>query len=179
MKIDEVVERVLVSKEEIEEICKRIGAQISKDYAGEEIVMVGLLNGCNPFFCDLLKYVDLMVEVDYMKASSYLGTIKSSGEVKVLKDLETSIKGKKVIVVDDIIDTGHTLKRIFELLELKGASSIEACVLLDKATGRSGSFEPKYIGTKIPNEFVLGYGLDWQEHYRNLPYIGVLKKELY
>ncbi len=179
MKIDNICKKVLVSEEEIQATVKKIGEQISKDYDGEEVTMIGLLNGCNPFFSDLLKHIDLLIEVDYMRASSYHGSIKSSNEVLILKDLDKSIKGKNVIVVDDIIDTGETLKCIIELLKLKGAKTIEACVLLDKDIKRNVAYKPKYIGLKIPKEFVVGYGLDYNEHYRNLPYIGAVKDEVY
>lgn len=179
MIMDQDVKEVILTAEQIEEICKKLGEQITKDYRGKSVVVLGLLNGCNPFISDLLKHIDLMVNVDYMRASSYHGTIKSSKEVKILKDLDYSIAGKDVIVVDDIIDTGRTLKCIFDLLSLKGAKSIESCVLMDKKVAREVDYDAKYVGCIIPQKFVIGYGLDYKEYYRNLPYVGVLKEEIY
>lgn len=178
MEIEKICKSIILSKERIEEVCTELGKRISKDYEGEEVIMIGLLNGCNPFFSDLIKHIDLLIQIDYIKASSYHGTIKSSNEVKILKDLDISIKDKHVIVVDDIIDTGTTVKCIINLLKLKGARDIEVCVLLEKEDSKVVNYTPKYIGTKIPKEFVVGYGLDFQEHYRNLPYIGAINDEL-
>jgi len=176
MKIDEMCSKVILSEEQIQECVKRLGKEITEDFKGEPVTMVGLLNGCNPFFSDLLKEVDLLVEVDYIKASSYQGGIQSTHDVKILKDLDTCIKNKNVIVVDDIIDTGDTLRAIMPLLEMKGAKTIKSCVLLKKNTGIDTKFKPDYFGTEIPNEFVLGYGLDYNEYYRNLRYIGAINK---
>lgn len=179
MIMDQDIKEIVATPEEIGEVIKRLGEKITEDYRGKTVVMVGLLNGCNPFFSDLLKNIDLMVTVDYMRASSYHGTIKSSKEVKILKDLDCSIAGKDVIVIDDIIDTGRTMKCIVNLLALKGAKSIRSCVLLDKKSARETSFDADYVGLIIPAKFVVGYGLDYDEYYRNLPYIGVLKEEVY
>ena len=178
MKIDKACKEIIVSEEKIIETCKKLGAQISKDYEGEEVTMVGLLNGCNPFFSFFFKYVDLEVVVDYIKASSYHGTTKSSNDVKILKDLDLPVSGKNVIIVDDVIDTGNTLKKIMEIFKVRGAKSVEACVLLYKETGDDTRYHAKYTGLSIPNAFVIGYGLDFQEHYRNLPYIGIISDEL-
>ena len=177
MKIDGACKEILLSKERIEELCKELGERISKDYEGEEVFMIGLLNGCNPFFSDLVKYVDLQIIIDYIKASSYHGTI-STGEVKISKDIDIPVTNKHVIVVDDIIDTGTTIKHITEILKLKGAKDVEVCVLLEKSDTQIVNYKPKYVGTKIPNAFVIGYGLDYNEHYRNLPYIGIISDEL-
>ncbi|MCR5741791.1 MAG: hypoxanthine phosphoribosyltransferase [Gammaproteobacteria bacterium] len=179
MILDKDIETVIASEDDINNICKELGLKITKDFEGEELVFVGLLNGCNPFFSDLLKHVDLKVRVDYMRASSYHGSIKSSNEVKILKDLDHSIKDKCVVVVDDIIDTGKTLKSILEILLHKGAKKVKTCVLLDKASARTEDYDADYVGLTIPNKFVVGYGLDYDEYYRNLPYIGVLKEEVY
>jgi len=176
MKIDEMCSKVILSEDEIMDCVKRLGKEITDDYKGEKVTMVGLLNGCNPFFSDLLKEIDLMLEVDYIKASSYQGGIQSTHDVKILKDLDTSVKNKHVIVVDDIIDTGDTLKAIIPLLEMKGAKTVKSCVLLKKNTGIDTGYKPDYFGTIIPNEFVIGYGLDYNELYRNLKYIGAIDK---
>jgi len=178
MDIEKICKSVIISEKEIDDICTNLGKRISDDYKGEEVIMIGLLNGCNPFFSDLIKKVDLEIKIDYIKASSYHGTIKSSNEVKILKDLDISIKDKHVIVVDDIIDTGTTIKCIIDLLKLKGAKDVEVCVMLEKSDAKVINYVPKYIGTKIPKVFVVGYGLDYAEHYRNLPYIGELRDEL-
>ena len=178
MKIDKACKKVIISEEKIMATCKSLGERISIDYEGEEVTMVGLLNGCNPFFSDLIKFIDLEVVVDYIKASSYHGTTKSSNDVKILKDLDLPVSGKNVIIVDDVIDTGNTIKKIMEIFKVKGAKSVEACVLLYKETGDETRYNAKYVGLTIPNEFVIGYGLDYQEHYRNLPYIGVISDEL-
>lgn len=178
MNIENIVGEVISSEEEIRSICKKMGEQITKDYEGKMPVMVGLLNGCNPFFSDLIKYVDLLIEVDYMKASSYHGDIHATTEVKITKDLDRPVSGKDVILVDDIIDTGETLKCVTEILKSKGAKSVECCVLFDKKEARSTGYTPKYVGTPIPKKFVVGYGLDFNEHYRNLPYVGALKDEI-
>src|SRR5574344_1766947 len=172
MIMDQDIKEIVATPEEIGEVIKRLGEKITEDYCGKKVVMVGLLNGCNPLFSDLLRNIGLMVTVDYMRASSYPGTIKSSKEVKILKDLDCSIAGKDVIVVDDIIDTGRTLKCIFDLLSLKGAKSIESCVLMDKKVAREVDYDAKYVGCIIPQKFVIGYGLDYKEYYRNLPYVG-------
>ena len=179
MILDKDIKKIILNETQIKEMCKEVGARITKDFEGEDVIFVGLLNGCNPFFSDLLRCVDLNVEIDYIKASSYHGTIKSSNEVKILKDLDLSIKGKNVVVVDDIIDTGTTLKAIVGILMQKGAKKIKTCALLDKSAARSVEFDADYVGVVIPNEFVVGYGLDYGEHYRNLPYIGVLKEDVY
>ncbi len=179
MILDGDVKEIIATEEDIDKMCRSLGERITKDFEGKKVVFVGLLNGCNPFFTDLLKRVDLKVEVDYMRASSYHGTIKSSSEVKILKDLDLSVKGKHVIVVDDIIDTGKTLKSIVNILKYKGALSVTSCVLLDKASAREEDYDAKYVGLVIPNKFVVGYGLDYNEYYRNLPYIGVLDEKVY
>ncbi|MBP5343182.1 hypoxanthine phosphoribosyltransferase [bacterium] len=178
MKIDKACKEIIISEEKIIETCKMLGAEISRDYEGKEVTMVGLLNGCNPFFSDLIKYVDLQIVVDYIKCSSYHGKTKSSNDVKILKDLDQSIVGKHVIIVDDIIDTGKTMKKIMEIFKVKGALSVEACVLLYKETEDKNKYNAKYVGLSIPNAFVIGYGLDFQEHYRNLPYIGIISDDL-
>lgn len=179
MILDNDVSEILVSEEDIRKMCERLGKRITEDYQGKDLVVVGLLNGCNPFIGDLIQFVDLKLVVDYMRVSSYHGTIKSSNEVKIVKDLEQSLVGKDVLVIDDIIDTGQTLKHIVNFLKLKGARTIEACVLLDKAEARTTDYNAKYIGVRIKNKFVVGYGLDYNDYYRNLPYIGVLDEKVY
>ena len=172
------IKKVSVSESEIESIVKRLGEQITLDYKGKQPIFIGLLKGCNPFLMDLLKHVDLHCSVDYMDVSSYSGT-SSTGNIKILYDAQADVEGKDIIIVDDILDTGRTLKRVVELFEHRKANSIKLCVLLDKPEGRIVNIKADYVGGLVPNEFVVGYGLDYNELYRNLPYIGVLKEEIY
>ncbi len=172
------IKRVIVSESDLAAICKRLGQQISNDYAGKKPLIVGLLKGCQPFVSDLMKNIDIYCYVDYMTVSSYHGTA-SCGTITIKKDLDTDIKGMDVIIVDDIVDTGITISNITEILYKRGANSIEVMALLDKKEGRQVDVNVKYIGMPVPNEFVVGYGLDYDGLYRNLPYIGVLKEEVY
>ena len=172
------IKKVCVSEAQIQAMVQRLGKQITEDYAGKEPMFVGLLKGCNPFMMDLLKNVSIYCTLDYMDVSSYSGT-SSTGSVKIIHDLRSSVVGKDIIVVDDILDTGKTLYEIKTLLKDRGAKSVNLCVLLDKPEGRKVDIEADYVGDLVPNEFVVGYGLDYNERYRNLPYIGVLKEEVY
>lgn len=174
----EDIEKVSVSKEQIEQMITNLSKQINQDYYDKKPVFIGLLKGCNPFMMDLLKHIELYCTLDYMDVSSYDGT-SSTGTVTILHDLKSDIKGKDVIVVDDILDTGRTLNEIKNLLLNRGAKSVKICVLLDKPEGRKVAIEADYVGGLVPNEFVVGYGLDYNELYRNLPYIGVLKEKIY
>lgn len=171
--------KVLVSEEQIDDICRRLGQQISTDYLNKEVLLVGLLKGCIPFFVNLSKYIDLPVTMSYMSVSSYGGGIESSGDVKIHYDLDVSIKGRHVLIVEDIVDTARTIITIQELFKHRGALSVEVVTLLDKPAGRVHDYIPKYVGTTIPKEFVVGFGLDYNEYYRNLPYVGILKPEIY
>lgn len=172
------IKNVLVTENEINSLCKKMGEQITKDYEGHELVVIGLLKGCLPFMSDLTKHINIPLNVDYMDVSSYSGT-ESTGFITIKKDISIDVKGKDVIVVDDIIDTGSTMFSIMKLFEGRNVRSIAACALLDKPEGRKVNVDVKYIGRDIPKEFVVGYGLDFNEHYRNLPFIGVLKEEVY
>lgn len=171
------IKKVSVSENDIKEIVERLGSQISKDFDGRNPLFIGLLKGCNPFMTDLLKHVSIYCNLDYMKVSSYDGTT-STGNV-TLKSAMPNVNGREVILVDDILDTGRTLVAVKDLLFANGAKSVTICVLLDKPEGRLVDIEPAYVGGLVPNEFVVGYGLDYNEVYRNLPYIGVLKEEVY
>ena len=170
--------KILISEDEIVEKCKEIGKQISIDYKDKEPVIVGLLKGSVPFMAELIKHIEIPCEIDFMDVSSYSGT-ESMGDVKIVKDLDRSIQGVDVIIVEDIVDTGRTLLKVKDLLYSKGANSVVVASLLDKPDRRVVEIEAEYLGFKIPNEFVIGYGLDFNQKYRNLPYIGVLKEELY
>lgn len=172
------IKKILVSEEEIQDICQKLGKQITEDYDGKYPILIGLLKGCEPFFSDLSKNIKTYCSIDYMRVSSYEGTA-STGNVQIKADISLDIKGRDVIIVDDIVDTGKTCLYIKNLLLQRGAKSVELCCLLDKPEGRVVDVDVKYIGGCVPNEFVVGYGLDYNELYRNLPYIGVLKEEVY
>jgi hypoxanthine phosphoribosyltransferase len=173
------IESILVTEQEIAQICKDLGRKITEDYQGKNPCLVGLLKGCVPFLSDLAKHIELPVEIQYMAVSSYHGGIQSSGDVKIKYDLEHPIAGRDIIIVEDIVDTGATLKTITELLLHRKAASVKVVTLLDKPAGRKVEFVPDYIGKTIPKKFVVGYGLDYNELYRNLPYVGVLKPSVY
>lgn len=172
------VEKVLISEKEIVDRCRELGAQISKDYEGKQPMVIGLLKGSVPFMAELIKYITVECEIDFMAVSSYSGT-ESMGDVKIVKDLDHSIKGMDVLVVEDIVDTGKTLKKVKDLLYSKEANDVKIVSLLDKPDRRIVEIEAEYVGFKIPNEFVIGFGLDFNQKYRNLPYVGVLKEECY
>jgi hypoxanthine phosphoribosyltransferase len=176
--IDEV-KKILVSEEQIQARIGEMAAQINKDYEGESVVLVGLLNGSIPFLADLFKQIKIKAKLDFMDVSSYHGTTTSNGEVRILKDLARQIAGENVLVIEDIIDTGKTLKVVKRILENRHPKSLKIVSLLDKPAGRKVAIEADYVGFEIENEFVIGYGLDYDEYYRNLPYIGVLKEECY
>ena len=177
--LEKDIERILVSSDEINEITKRMGKQLSEDYKDKFPLVIGLLKGCVPFMGTLVSNMDIHLEMAFMDVSSYHGGIESSGDIKITKDLEVTVKDRDIIIAEDIVDTGKTLSVIVGLLKYRGAKSVEVVTLLDKPTGRVVEFVPKYIGATIPKEFVVGYGLDYEEKYRNLPYVGVLKKEVY
>lgn len=173
------LERVLLTREEILARVAEMGAAITRDYADKALVCVGILKGATPFFCDLIRCVDLRLTVDFMATSSYGSATKSSGVVRILKDLDHDIVGRDVLVVEDIVDSGVTLSYLKENLRGRGARSIQICTLLDKPARRRVPLTPDYSGFSIEDAFVVGYGLDFDEKYRNLPDIGVLKKEVY
>jgi|SRR5699024_2066846 len=173
------ISEIVLTEEDIASLAKSLGEQITKDYEGKKPILVALLKGSIMFMTDLIKNIDTHIEIDFMDVSSYVGT-QSSGEVKILKDLSSSIEGRHIIIVEDIVETGNTLNSIIDFLQYRKAASVEVCTLLDKPVpSRTLDVEVKYIGTKIPDGFVVGYGLDFNEYYRNLPYIGLLKPELY
>lgn len=176
---DDIVKKVLVSEEEIAEITKRLGEKISADYAGKQLVLVGMLKGAMPFMMDLAKNIKLPMEMDFIQTSSYHGGTSSSTAVIFKKDIDTNVLDKHVLLVDDVVDTAKTITKVLEIFKGRGAASIELCCLLDKPKGRVVPYEAKYVGKVIPNEFVIGYGLDYDELYRNLPYVGVVKDEVY
>jgi hypoxanthine phosphoribosyltransferase len=173
------ISEILVSEQEIQEICQRLGKEVTKDYQDKSPILVGLLKGCVPFMADISRHIDLKFDMAYMSVSSYHGGIASSGDVKIKLDLDISIKGRDVIIVEDIVDTANTIVTIIELFKHRGANSVKMVTLLDKPEGRVRPYQPDYVGKIIPKAFVVGYGLDYNEYYRNLPYVGVLKPEVY
>lgn len=172
------IKEILISEEEIIKRSKEIGTQISKDYAGRTPILIALLKGSVPFMSELMKHIYIDMEIEFMDVSSYSGT-HSTGEVKINKDLDRSIKGCDVIIVEDIVDTGRTLKTVINLLYSKGANSVKVVSLLNKEEKRVCDVKADYVGFEIPDKFVIGFGLDFNQKYRNLPYVGVLKEECY
>ena len=166
---------VLLSEEEVDAKIKAIGEQISKDYAGKQVHLVCVLKGGSFFMCELAKRITVPVSLDFMSVSSYGSETKSSGVVKIVKDLDEPIKGKNVLVVEDIVDSGRTLSYLMEMLKDRGPESLRLCTLLDKPERRVVDVHVDYTGFQIPDEFVVGYGLDYDQKYRNLPYIGVVE----
>ena len=169
--------KVLLSEEEVDEKIKEIGEQISRDYAGRQVHLVCVLKGGSFFMCELAKRITVPVSLDFMSVSSYGSETKSSGVVKIVKDLDESLKGKDVIVIEDIVDSGRTLSYLMEMLKNREPASLRLCTLLDKPERRVVDVHVDYTGFQIPDEFVVGYGLDYDQRYRNLPYIGIVEFE--
>ena len=176
----EDIEEVLISQGVLDERVKQLAAAIAEDYRGKELLLVGILRGAIMFMVDIARYLDMQLEMDFMAISSYGNTTESSGVVRILKDLDTSIEGRHVLIVEDIIDSGLTLRYLMENLSRRAPASLRVCALLDKDKGRDEVVvEADDIGFRIPDRFVVGYGLDYAQKYRNLPYIGVLKPKVY
>lgn len=173
------IEEVLISEETLQETIKELGKQLTVDYQDKFPLLVGVLKGAMPFMADLMKQIDTYLEIDFMDVTSYGNATVSSGEVKILKDLNTSVEGRDILIVEDIIDSGLTLSYLVDLFKYRKAKSIKIITLLDKPTGRKVDLKSDYVGFEVPDAFVVGYGLDYAERYRNLPYIGVLKKSVY
>ncbi|MGX8692302.1 MAG: hypoxanthine phosphoribosyltransferase [Clostridia bacterium] len=174
----EDIERVLITEEELREKVAAMGAQISRDFAGKDPLFVGVLKGCFIFMADLLRHVDAYCSMDFMAVSSYSG-VKSTGAVKINKDLSEDISGRHIIIVEDILDSGVTLNYLKNFLQQRNPASIHIATLMDKPARRKAPVFADYSCFEIPDAFVVGYGLDYNERYRNLPYIGVLKREVY
>lgn len=173
------IKKILISEEELENKVKALGAKIAADYKNKDLLLVCVLKGAVIFVSDLMRTIDLPLDIDFMAISSYGSNTKSSGVVRILKDLNASIEGRHVLIVEDIIDSGLTLSYLVDNLKSRGPASVEICTILDKPDRRVADLEIKYIGFQVPDEFVVGYGLDYAEKYRNLPYIAVLKEEIY
>ncbi|MBO1304882.1 hypoxanthine phosphoribosyltransferase [Enterococcus sp. 669A] len=173
------IESVLIDRAEIQQRCVELGKELTKDYADKNPLVVGILKGAVPFMADIVREIDTYLELDFMDVSSYGNQTVSSGEVKIIKDLDTNVEGRDLLIVEDIIDSGRTLHYLVELFKYRKAKSVKIVTLLDKPEGRIVDIEADYIGFNVPNEFVVGYGLDYAETYRNLPYVGILKPEVY
>lgn len=173
------IEKVLYSEEEISQKVKELGEQLTKDFTDRNPLVICILKGAFIFMSDLVKEIKIPLEIDFMAVSSYGQSTKSSGVVKIIKDLDVSVEGRNVIIVEDIIDSGLTLSYLIDVLERRNAASVTVATLFDKPARRAVDLQPHYKGYTLPDEFVVGYGLDYAEKYRNLPFIGILKPEVY
>ncbi|MDD6728478.1 MAG: hypoxanthine phosphoribosyltransferase [Eubacteriales bacterium] len=173
------VEKILVTEEELNKIAHRLAKQITEDFAGKKLLIIGVLKGSIYFLTDLSRYIDLPCNIDFIQASSYGASTVSSGEIKIVKDTYEDLTGFDVLLVEDILDTGKTLKYIHDMLSKRNPESISVVTLLDKPARRVADIKADYVGVDVPDAFVVGYGLDYDQLYRNLPYIGVLKKSIY
>ena len=180
MSMHDDIKTVLVSEEQLKAKVAELGAQISRDYAGKNLVLVSILKGSVVFMADLMRAVSIPCNIDFMVVSSYGGSnTTTSGLVKIIKDLDGNLSGKDVLIVEDILDTGVTLSNLVPMLKMRNPNSVKICTILDKPSRHKADIQPDYEGFQVPDEFVVGYGLDYDEKYRNLPYVGVLKPEVY
>lgn len=173
------IQKVLISEEELKQRVSELGRQISADYQGKNLILISVLRGSYIFMADLTRAIDCMCEVDFMAVSSYGSGTVSSGQVKIIKDLSGPIEGMDVVIVEDILDSGTTLHYLMQLLQARHPASIRLAALLDKPSRRTKPVQADYVGFEVPDAFVVGYGLDYNERYRNLPYIGVLEPRVY
>ena len=173
------IKKILVSHDEITEAAKKLGAQLTKEYEGKNPILIGILKGSIPFMAELVKHIDTHIEMDFMMVSSYHGGTASSGVINIKQDVTQDIKGRHVLFVEDIIDTGRTLLYLRDMFKYRKANSVKIATLFDKPEGRVVNIEADYVCYDVPNEFIVGFGLDYDEKYRNLPYVGVLKEEIY
>ena len=172
------VEKVLISEEEIKEICKRLGEEISRDYKGKNLLLVSVLKGAVVFMADIMRNITCECEIDFLAVSSYSGT-KTTGVVKFKKDMDVDPDGRDILIVEDILDSGVTLSYLKQVLLQRNAKSIKICTFLDKPANRRADIQADYVGKVVPDECIIGYGRDYNEKYRNLPYVGILKREVY
>lgn len=178
-KMENDIREILFTEEEIRQIVQDMGAKISRDYEGKNLLMVSVLKGSVVFMADLMRAVTVPCRIDFMSVSSYGSGVKTSGVVKIIKDLDIPLSGCDVLIVEDILDSGMTLSYLLEILKSRGPRSIRLCTLFDKPDRRKADVTADYTGAVVPDEFVVGYGLDYDEKYRNLPYLGILKPEVY
>ena len=177
--MDNDIEKILFTSEDIKAAIQKLGQKLTEDYQDKNPVVVGILRGAAPFMIDLIRAMDCYMEIDFIAVSSYGDDTESSGTVKIIKDLDTDVTDRHVLIVEDIIDSGRTAQALRKLFAAKNAASVKICSLLDKPERREVDVQADYVGINTPNEFVVGYGLDFRQQYRNLPYIGVLKPEVY
>ena len=177
--LEKDIKKVMISHDEIVDAAKKLGAQLTKDYQDKNPILVGVLKGSVPFMAELIKHIDTHVELDFMVVSSYHGGTSISGVINIKKDVDQDVSGRHVLFIEDIIDTGQTLKSLRDMFKDRNVASVKIATLLDKPEGRVVEIEADYTCFTIPNEFVVGYGLDYNENYRNIPYVGVLKEEVY
>ena len=177
--LDNDIEQILVDARQLDEINKRLGEQITKDFADKNLLVVGILKGSLYFMADLTRNIDLPLKLDFLAVSSYGSSTRSSGSVKIIKDIDIDLAGYDVLLIEDILDSGRTLDYVSKMLSARGAKSISIVTLLDKPERRVVDLKPDYVGADVPDEFVVGYGLDYDQQYRNLPYIGALKRSIY
>ena len=175
----EDIESILFTEEQIAEIVRNMGRRISKDYEGKNLVLVSVLKGSLPFMADLMRAITIPCSIDFLSVSSYGSGTVTSGEVRILKDLDGSLEGKDLLVVEDILDSGVTLSFLLKTLSARNPASVRLCTFLDKPERRRVNIHADYVGASVPDAFIVGYGLDYAEKYRNLPYVGVLKPEIY
>lgn len=173
------IKKVLLSEEEIKDIVKRLGKQITEDYKGKNLLVVSVLKGSIMFMADLMREIKIHCKIDFMAVSSYGAGTQTSGSVKIIKDLSIDLKGYDILIVEDILDSGVTLSNLKKMLELREPKSVKICTFLDKPERRKADIVADYTGAQVPDEFVVGYGLDYDEKYRNLSYVGVLSPEVY
>lgn len=173
------ISRVLYSEEDIKKAVIKIAKEIENDYQGKNVLLIGLLKGAAPFLCDLARNINLNLSIDFMTASSYYNGTETTGTVTITKDISTKVEDKHIIIIDDVADSGVTLNYLVEYLKAKNPLSVKTCALLDKPHRRTVDFNVDYFGMIAPNHFVVGYGMDYQEKYRQLPYIGILKETVY
>jgi hypoxanthine phosphoribosyltransferase len=174
MPTDESIGDVLVRPDQLQARVRELGAEISRDYAGRELLLIGVLKGAVFFLADLMRHIEVPCEVDFMAVSSYGSSTDSSGVVRILKDLDVPLEGRDVLIVEDIVDSGLTLQYLMRTLETRGPASLQVCALLTKPERRKVEMPARYVGFEIPDRFAIGYGLDYAERYRNLPYVAVL-----
>ncbi len=173
------IKKILIDEAELQKIVKRLGAEITKDFKGKDVLLIGILKGSVVFMADLMREIELPCNIDFMAVSSYGKGTESTGRVRINKDLDNDIQGKDIIIIEDILDSGKTLYYIRDILSARKPNSIKICTLFDKPERREADIKADYVGSLVPNEFIVGYGLDYAEYYRNLPFIGVLKESVY
>ena len=178
-KMEQDILTVLLTEEQLQTKVKELGRQITEDYRGKNLLLVSVLKGSVVFMADLMRAIDTYCRIDFMSVSSYGSGVKTSGVVKIVKDLDIDIRGYDLLIVEDILDSGMTLSYILDILKSRGPRSIQICTLFDKPERRMADVKASYVGTQVPDAFIVGYGLDYDEKYRNLPFVGILKPEVY